>query len=151
MRNELLERFAHEKVRPLVYKEGLALIREAERIGIPVWIISATFAYIVRPIAEMMGVKNAIGVDLEVEEDGRLLPEIRGVPSFREGKAARMKDALESLGLLPEEMRFCTDSSNDLPLACCFAGEAEAADPDPALLAEAQKRGWPVHEWHAVG
>lgn len=145
----LVRRFAETKIRPLVYREGIERIDRAKALGIPVQIISATCTFIVRPIAEILGVENVIGVDMKTDAEGRLTGKIDGVPSFREGKVVRMKAVLERLGIDPEDMLFFTDSRNDLPLAR-FAGAAEVVSPDPVLRKEAEEKSWPIHAWHKV-
>ena len=119
----LLNDFAERWIRPKFYREGLERIERAKALGIPVQIISATCTYIVKPIAERLGVPgdHVIGIDLVTGEDGRLTGEILGVPSFREGKVERVQEVLSRYGLKPEDMLFFTDSRNDLPLAL-YAG-----------------------------
>lgn len=149
--NVLLNDFAERWIRPKFYREGLERIERAKALGIPVQIISATCTYIVKPIAERLGVlgDHVIGIDLVTDEKGRLTGEILGVPSFREGKVERVQEVLSRYGLKPEDMLFFTDSRNDLPLAL-YAGATEVVDPDPVLREKAKEMGWPVHEWHVV-
>lgn len=149
--DELLNDFAERWIRPKFYREGLERIERAKALGIPVQIISATCTYIVKPIAERLGVPgdHVIGIDLVTDEKGRLTGEILGVPSFREGKVERVQEVLSRYGLEPQDMLFFTDSRNDLPLAL-YAGATEVVDPDPVLLDKAKEMGWPVHEWHVV-
>ena len=149
--DELLNDFAERRIRPHFYREGLERIERAKALGIPVQIISATCTYIVKPIAERLGVPgdNVIGIDMVTDDEGRITNEIDGIPSFREGKVERVQEVLARYGLKPGDMLFFTDSRNDLPLAL-YAGATEVVDPDPVLLEKAKEMGWPVHEWHVM-
>lgn len=55
----------------------------------------------------------------------------------------RLNRWLEETGHNLDDSYFYSDSMNDLPLLEQVANPV-AVDPDPNLLAEAQKRGWPV-------
>lgn len=145
----VIDKFVEKCIRPIRYREGLERIAAAKAQGIPVQILSASCSYIVKPIAAMLGVEDAIGIDMVTDDEGRITSEILGVASFKEGKVVRVKECLARLGLEPEDMLFYTDSHNDLPLAR-FAGATEVVRPDPVLLAEAKEKGWPVHDWHVV-
>ena len=62
----LLERFIDERIVPRIRREGRALIAAAQSEGLPVVLISATTAYIVRPIAKRLGIEdpdNVLGID----------------------------------------------------------------------------------------
>ena len=73
-----------------------------------------------------------------------------GIPSFREGKIARVEAWLESMGFWWsnfERSWFYSDSLNDLPLLSRVS-DPVAVDPDPTLLAHARSAGWPVLNLH---
>ncbi len=159
--DRLIDRFITERILPNVYPEGRALIAEARAAGLHIGIISATAAYLVRPIALRLGVHEAIGIDLATK-DGIPTAEVVGTPSFREGKIVRLAEWLEkkngegyftegaSEGSLPPvtpaDVFFFTDSRNDLPLAL-HAGGCALVNPDPTIRAEGLKRGCPVLAW----
>ena len=68
------------------------------------------------------------------------------MPSFREGKIARVHDWLHGLGLSLsgfEHSVFYSDSTNDLPLLETVH-EPVATNPSPALEAIALQRGWRI-------
>lgn len=145
--NALLTRFVRETVLPKAYPEGAAVIRAAKRRGIPVLIISATVSFIVKPVAEGLGVEEAIGVDVAFR-DGIPTGEIVGTPSFRDGKVTRLREWGKAHGIRPEDVIFFTDSRNDLPLAR-EAGHCAVVNPDDVLRQEALLKGWPILSWGA--
>ena len=72
--------------------------------------------------------------------------EIRGVPSFREGKVTRLELWLAAHGETIKSVvksTFYSDSHNDLPLLEQVTHPV-AVDPDASLRAQAVARGWPV-------
>lgn len=110
-------------------------------------IITATNEFVTRPIAESFGVQQLIAVELERDAGGWITGEIRGTPSFREGKVLRFGEWLAARGLKRHEaeVTFYSDSVNDLPLmdnADCPV----ATNPDDRLRALALERGWRVLE-----
>jgi len=68
------------------------------------------------------------------------------MPSFREGKIARVDSWLESLGLWWgsfAESFFYSDSHNDLPLMARVTTPV-AVDPDDKLRAHAEQMDWKI-------
>lgn len=151
----LIERFIECKILPRVYPKGRELIERAHRAGLPVVIISATATYLVKPIAKMLGVSHAIGIDL-VMQNNVPTGHVEGTPSFREGKITRLHEWLAHQNetirdrgqapVTPQDVFFFTDSRNDLPLIY-QAGGCALVNPDDVVRAEGQKKGWPILEW----
>jgi phosphoserine phosphatase len=81
------------------------------------------------------------------EAAGMITGEIRGTPSFREGKVTRVAHWLEQTGLGwgDVEMTFYSDSMNDLPLLE-KAHHPVATNPDARLRQLATERGWRILE-----
>ena len=143
---ELLESlraaFVEEKIDPIILPAGRALIEEHRRQGdIPV-IITATNAFVTRPIAERLGVEHLIATEPEFH-DGRYTGAVAGIPCFQEGKVRRLEDWLAAQGMDLEGSWFYSDSHNDLPLLE-RVDHPVAVDPDPPLRETAARRGWPV-------
>ncbi len=141
------ERFMREVIAPAIRPQALELVRRHQQAGDEVLIITATNEFVTRPIAEAFGVQQLIAVELERDADGWFTGEIRGTPSFREGKVRRFGEWLAARGLDRQdaEVTFYSDSINDLPLmdnADCPV----ATNPDDRLRALAQERGWRVLE-----
>ncbi len=139
------ERFMREVILPNLKPQALALVRQHQDAGDQVLIVTATNEFVTRPIAQAFGVSELIAVELERGADGWITGEIRGTPSFREGKVARVGDwlAAHQLDWDAVEMTFYSDSTNDLPLLE-RAHHPVATNPDPRLRALASGRGWRI-------
>jgi phosphatidylserine/phosphatidylglycerophosphate/cardiolipin synthase-like enzyme len=126
-----------------------AIVRElkAARQSILVQAYSFTSA----PIAAALGADELIAVDLQRDTtpggSGWFTGEVRGVPSFREGKVARVEAwlAARNLGWQDVHSTFYSDSINALPLLE-KANVPVATNPDDPLRAIAQARGWRILE-----
>jgi HAD superfamily hydrolase (TIGR01490 family) len=141
------ERFMREVIRPAIRPQALELVRRHQRDGDEVLVITATNEFVTRPIAEAFGVRELIAVELERDASGWITGEIRGTPSFREGKVRRFGEwlAARGLGRHEAEVTFYSDSINDLPLMD-NADHPVATNPDDRLRALALERGWRVLE-----
>jgi HAD superfamily hydrolase (TIGR01490 family) len=140
-------RYMNEVIRPRITPEALALVRSHQHAGDTVMIVTATNEFVTRPIAQAFGVNELIAVDLERDASGWITGEIRGTPSFREGKVSRVADWLGQKGLDwgDVEMTFYSDSTNDLPLLE-KAHHPVATNPDARLRQLATERGWRILE-----
>jgi HAD superfamily hydrolase (TIGR01490 family) len=135
--------YMHKRVRAMVREKGRALL--AEHAGETRVIVTATNAFVTRPIADHLGVEHLIACEAEVR-DGAYTGEPVGTPSFREGKVTRLHEWLAARGRQMsdyERVYFYSDSRNDLPLLEAVSHPV-AVDPDAALAATAQARGWPI-------
>ena len=139
-------RFMREIIHPAIKPPALALIAQHRRAGDEIVIVTATNEFVTRPIAEAFGVKALIAVELERDAaSGWINGEIKGVPSFREGKVARMEQWLQQrqLGWADVNATFYTDSINDLPLLEKVAHPV-ATNPDDTLRQIAKERKWRI-------
>lgn len=140
------ERFMAEVLRPQLHEPAMELVRSHQRAGDQVAIVTATNEFVTRPIADAFGVSDLIAVQLERDHHGAVNGRIHGVPSFREGKIARVDQWLSSKGQGWEDFErtiFYSDSTNDLPLLE-RASEPVATNPGPALETIARERGWRI-------
>ena len=138
-------RFMREWIAPALHPQALELVRQHQREGDTVAIVTATNELVTRPIAEVFGVPELIAVELERDAAGWITGEIAGVPSMREGKVVRVTKWLETRGLdwLDVETTFYSDSMNDLPLLE-RVDHPVATNPDPRLRTIALERGWRI-------
>ncbi len=138
-------RYMDEVIRPRILPQALELVRGHQREGETVVIVTATNEFVTRPIAQAFGVSELIAVELERNAHGWITGEIKGTPSFREGKVARVAQWLSARGLAwgDVEMSFYSDSMNDLPLLEKVQRPV-ATNPDARLRQWATQRGWPV-------
>ena len=131
--------------------QALELVQAHQRAGDTVIVVTATNAFVTRPIAKAFGVDELIAVELAIDSapggTGWYNGEIAGIPSFREGKVTRVSQWLAGHGLDWNQVHttFYSDSLNDLPLLEKVTVPV-ATNPDARLRALAQERGWRILE-----
>lgn len=141
--------FMQRKIRPMITQRSRALVaahRVRDRLSA---IVTATNAFVTRPIADELGIEHLLATDLE-EQEGAFTGRPRGVPTFKEGKVERLHQWLAERGQRLGEFRaswFYSDSINDVPLLEQVTHPV-AVDPDPRLAALARERGWPIVSLH---
>ena len=143
---QLSQRFMAEVMAPQLLPPAFALLQAHRAAGDLMAIVTATNAFITRPIADALGVPHLLAVELEYDATGRVTGRVAGVPSFREGKITRVQQWLASLGHTLagfEASVFYSDSTNDLPLLEAVS-EPVVTNPSPALEAIALQRGWRI-------
>ncbi|MBG6075457.1 HAD family phosphatase [Polaromonas sp. CG_9.11] len=138
-------RFMSEIVHKAIKSQALELVGRHRAAGDELVIVTATNEFVTRPIADAFGVSELIAVELERDAQGNLTGEIRGTPSAREGKVARMEQWLAARRLAWGDVHttFYTDSMNDLALLEKVT-EPVATNPDPRLRVLATERGWRI-------
>ena len=143
--------FMRTVVLPAIKPQALALVQEQQQSGAQVVIVTATNEFVTRPIAQVFGVSELIALELERDNapgsSGWITGEIKGVPSFREGKIIRVEQWLASRQLkwTDVESTFYTDSINDLSLLEQVTHPV-ATNPDEPLRSIALERGWRILE-----
>jgi HAD superfamily hydrolase (TIGR01490 family) len=140
------QRFMAEVMARHLHPAAFALVREHQARGDLVAIVTATNEFVTGPIAQALGVEHLLAVELERTPDGGWSGCIRGTPTFREGKVARVQAWLAGLGHGLGDfsgISVYSDSPNDLPLME-LATEPVATNPSPALEATAVERGWRI-------
>jgi HAD superfamily hydrolase (TIGR01490 family) len=141
--------FMQSVIQPAIKPQALALLQKHQRAGDAVIIVTATNEFVTRPIAQALGVSELIAVELERDTDpggtGWFTGEIKGTPSFREGKVVRVGQWLtnQKLNWIDVESTFYTDSINDLSLME-NVDDPVATNPDERLRAIAVTRGWRI-------
>jgi len=135
-----------EIIEPSVYREAIDLISEHHAAGRDVVVVSTSGAEIVEPIAQMLGADAVIATRMAIT-DGRYTGEIEFY-SYREHKAAAIRDLAERRGYRLEDCYAYSDSATDLPMLEAV-GHPYAVNPDRALRREATARGWPVLDFRS--
>ncbi|AEF53969.1 HAD family hydrolase [Marinomonas posidonica] len=138
----LIRNFIQDVIIKMALPKARILLQKHHDAGDQVIIISATGIHLVAPIADYLGVKHALGVDIDIL-DGKITGELIGVPTFREGKVARALTWAEQHGESMVGSYFYSDSHNDLPLLEKVSHPI-AVDPDPILEKIAQQRQWNI-------
>jgi HAD superfamily hydrolase (TIGR01490 family) len=130
-------------LKPLVYRDPLALARQHKQRGECVYIVSAALQEIVDAIAEELDFDGALGTICEVENGMFTGHSVRAL--HHEAKARAVRDLAREKGF---DLAACTaysDSSSDLPFLE-LVGNPVAVNPDRELRRIAADRGWPVLE-----
>ncbi|MBF0625869.1 MAG: HAD family hydrolase [Magnetococcales bacterium] len=133
-------RFMAEVVQPIIRPKGVQALRDHERAGDTVLIITATNRFVTGPIVKALGVQHLLATEPELVA-GRYTGHHVGIPCFREGKVVRLEAWLKNNPHDLQEAWFYSDSRNDIPLLE-RVGRPVAVDPDPVLRAHAVEEGW---------
>lgn len=139
------QRYMKEIIEPNIKPQARTLVDSHRQQGDLCALVTATNTFVTAPIAAAFGFDHLIGSEAQ-QLDGVYTGQPLGTPSFREGKVVRTEQWLATLGKTWrdfEEIWFYSDSSNDIPLLE-YATHPVATNPDPGLLALAEKRHWPV-------
>jgi HAD superfamily hydrolase (TIGR01490 family) len=137
--------FMRTKVAGMMGKPAQDLVARHKAAGDICIIITATNSFVTAPIARAFGVEHLIATEPE-QTDGEFTGRVLGMPSFREGKIARLEDWMDQRGWswgAFEDSTFYSDSLNDLPLLS-LVNRPVAVDPDPTLRAHAEQQGWEI-------
>lgn len=132
-------------VKPAVRAEALQLVRRHLDAGDLCAIVTATNAFVTRPIAALFGVSHLLGAEGE-QVDGVYTGEPQGVITFQGGKLVRIHEWLADQGTTIadfDEVWAYSDSRNDLPMLE-LATHPVATNPDAVLRQVATERGWPI-------
>ncbi len=140
-------RFMGARVVRDIKSQAVDLVKAHQSAGDDVVIVTATNAFVTRPIADAFGVAELIAIDLATDAQGEYTGEIAGTPSFREGKVTRVESWLAQRNLKWQDIEatFYSDSMNDLPLLEKVAHPV-ATNPDERLRDLAVARGWRILE-----
>lgn len=139
-------RFMAEVIKPRMLPPARELVRDHQRLGDKVAMVTATNDFVTGPIAAAFGIADLIAVRLERGPGSTITGRIDGTPSYREGKVTRVGEWLAAQGLAWsdfERISVYSDSANDIPLLE-RATDPVAANPTPALKAIADARGWRI-------
>jgi HAD superfamily hydrolase (TIGR01490 family) len=138
-----------EVIEPIVYDEALDLIREHQAAGRRVFIISASPEEIVAPLAQYLGVDEAIASRAELDPDGRYTGNVE-FWSYGPFKAEAMRDAAERHGIDLDASYAYSDSATDVPMLEAV-GHPVAVNPDRELSRVAHQRDWEIRRFeHGV-
>jgi HAD superfamily hydrolase (TIGR01490 family) len=139
--------YMERHIRPIMTEQAKALVQRHLAAGDLCAVVTATNSFVTGAIAREFGIPHLIGTVAAVDvENGAFSGAPTGMPSFREGKIARVDSWLEALGLWWGsfgESFFYSDSHNDLPLMTRVTTPV-AVDPDDKLRAHAEQMGWKI-------
>jgi putative phosphoserine phosphatase / 1-acylglycerol-3-phosphate O-acyltransferase len=125
-----------------IYPEAERVVAEHVAAAHVVAIVSGATAFVVRPIADRLGIEHILYTRLEVENGiftGRVIEPI----CFEEGKIYWLQQFIDEQRIDLAKSFFYSDSITDLPLLD-LVGHPVATNPDPLLYRTAVKRRWPA-------
>lgn len=140
-----IDLFIERYVAPHVRPSALDNIRQHQQKGDRCLVVSASARFLVAPIAKYLGIEDAIGVEIELENQ-IITGNADGVICYQEGKVTRLNEWLEKTGESMDGSWFYSDSHNDLPLLNQVCNPV-AVSPDEKLRAVANDKGWSIYEW----
>ena len=118
------------------------LVENHRAQGHTLLIITATNAFITRPIAALYGIEHLIATTPEFI-NGRYTGNVVGTPCFQAGKVTRLQEWLTQHNETLEGSYFYSDSHNDLPLLN-LVDTPIAVDPDEKLRDIAHAKQWQI-------
>ena len=145
-RRDAQARFMREVIAPVMAPAAEALVRSHRERGDRIALVTATNDFVTAPIAAAFAIDTLIATRLERDAAGAITGRIDGIPSYREGKVARVGQwlAAEGRGWSDfERISVYSDSLNDLSLLE-RATDPVATNPSAELEATARERGWRI-------
>lgn len=137
-------------VLPRLYPQMLQLAWEHQDAGRKVFIATASTQDSAEMVAHVLGFDGAIGSKLEVDAQDRYTGRFDGPMAYREGKAARIREVADELGIDLAASYAYSDSESDLPMLR-VVGHPVAVNPDAPLLQVAREEGWDVLRFEQLG
>jgi HAD superfamily phosphoserine phosphatase-like hydrolase len=119
----------------------LERLRAHQRAGLPLVLVSGGMHPAIVRLGVALGGRGE-GTTL-VQRAGRYLARLEGPVCQGEGKASRARAIIAEIGCDPALSYAYGDTASDIPFLALF-GHPNVVDPDTALAAVAQRRGWPI-------
>jgi len=141
----LAELCVTEQILPRLYPQAKNLLADLQTQKTDTLMISATVSFLVKKVAKKLAFKDAMGIDLVVE-NGCYSAQISGTATYRSGKVKRLKQWLAEQPSVFSSIDFYTDSINDLPL-CLHVDNPTMVNPCAQLKKQAQHHQWPILAW----
>ncbi len=132
-------------IEPIVFDEALERIRAHQRWGHKVFIVSASPEEVVAPIAQLLGVDEAIATRAELDDEGRYSGRTERYV-YAEEKVVAVTEVAERDGLDLDHCWAYSDSVTDVPMLAAV-GHPVAVNPDRELAKVAKERGWQVERF----
>lgn len=142
---EIVRETLVDVVEPIVYDEALALIRKHQAEGRKVFLVSASPEEIVAPLAQYLGVDEAIATRAELDDQGRYTGRTE-LYCYGPDKVVAMRAVAERDDIDLAASYAYSDSATDLPMLEAV-GNAIAVNPDRDLLRAARSRDWEVRRF----
>ena len=137
-----------EVIEPIVYEEALDLIDSHRAAGHHVYIVSASPAEIVTPLAQYLGVDSTISTRAQINDEGRYTGEVEFY-AYGPYKALAILELASSEGIDLAESFAYSDSITDLPMLETV-GHPVVVNPDRDLRRIALERGWEIRVFEST-
>ncbi len=145
----MAEDFCQTELIPRLYPQGMAALRRHQAASDQVLVISASPAFYLEPLVDMLGLTAVLGTRFETDEQGRFTGRIIGINCRGEEKPLRIQDYLDKTGgqLNADTSLAYGNSTHDLPMMR-LCRRAYAVDPSRKLRSIAkQSEGITVVHW----
>jgi len=129
-------------VRPLIYPRMIELLREHQRAGHVVAILSSATNYVAEPLGHELAIDHLLVNRLEVT-DGRLTGDAQRPLCYGAGKLYWARRFVADHDVDLRASYFYSDSITDLPVLE-LVGRPHAVNPDRLLRRVARARDWPI-------
>lgn len=140
----LMDRFTSEELVPRLHPGAVSALRDHQRLGHEVVILSAALTPVVDGLARHLGVATYAGTDLE-ERDGVYTGAVDGKALYGAEKVAAARRFLDDRGADAGACWAYADHDTDVDLLESV-GIPVAVSPRPGLAAVAKERGWRIIE-----
>lgn len=133
--------FIRSHLERALYMPALCELKRAQHLGYYTLILSSSPNFLVKKIAQFLGVANCRGTEYGIDKDQKLCD----IASIMQGeeKAHCVLKIADELGVLPSEITAYSDSMWDLPLLLA-SGTPIAVHPDRKLRAYSLKAKWKI-------
>jgi len=145
----LAEQCVEEIIGPRVFSEAVKKIAEHNAAGDFTLLASGSAQPVIEALAKKVGAKGAVGTRPRLGKNGAYLPEVVLPLCYRDGKTELVERMLATHGFRLEDAFIYSDNAPDIPLMERTA-HPFAVNPDAALRAHAELRGWPILTWNTL-
>jgi HAD superfamily hydrolase (TIGR01490 family) len=139
---EIVREALEDVLEPIIYEEALDLIKEHQKAGRKVVIISSSPQEIVRPLSEFLGADDSIGSRASVDDDGKYTGELEFY-AYAQHKADAIGEMAKAENIDLTASFAYSDSHTDTPMLN-LVGHPVVVNPDRELETVANQKGWPV-------
>jgi HAD superfamily phosphoserine phosphatase-like hydrolase len=119
--------------------EAVEAVFHLARLGYPIWLVSGTPTDLLLPLQRLLPVEQVVGMDFELDTDGRFTGRHAGISCAGEGKAEKLRSMV---GDRPIRLAV-GNGSLDGPMME-LAEQAWSVYPNPEFAEYSRARGWPI-------
>lgn len=141
------ERTFTDYLRPRFFPLALDCLREHQRQGHRIVLVTGGLDFVMRPLAAFVGADELLALRL-VERDGIFTGEVDGPPVAEEHKAVLVREYAAKHGTDLGQSFAYGNNIGDAPMLAC-TGHPIAVNPDGRLRRLASERGWRIVEWRS--